>query len=612
MEENIRHKKTFLKIIVIFFIVIFCVCIFFLVYNAVFAQKIYLGVYISGKHVGGMTYSDLYNYLNDKSKKFDENGINYKYNDFVYNIKPTIEETADTGYKLIYFEIDKTTKSAYNFGRDSNFFNNAINQILILIYPKKLKLDYDFNKEKWQEILENNFKQFETEFIYPRVIFNADDITISDPQDGKIFDYNKLMKITEKQVNNLKSEDINLELNTIKCPVSIEEANGQRELIRQIIDLGEITLKFENKFWNIKSDIYKNWLIVKQVEKKIKIGLDFEAYKKYLEEKIIEDVNIEVQDAKFSMKNGKVSEFKGSQDGRQISQEKTLESIENNLNNLIRETEIIVNVTKSEVATKDINDLGIKEIIGTGVSDFKGSPKNRIHNIKTGAGKLNGLLIKPGEEFYTIKNLLPIDAEGGYLPELVIKGNRTIPEYGGGLCQIGTTMFRTAVQSGLKITQRRPHSYRVVYYEPAGTDATIYDPMPDLRFINDTGNYILIQTRIEGTKLYFDFWGTKDGRIIDVGEPVIYNVVKPGPTKMIQTSELKPGEKNCIESAHNGADAYFDYNIIYSDGTKHEERFSSHYVPWQAVCLVGATATSTNAGIGDITSSTTQASSTDQ
>jgi len=605
MEETAIQKKTFLKIIIIIFIIIFCVCIFFLIYSAIFAQKVYLGVYVSGKHVGGMTYSDLYNYLDNKSKKFDELGINYKYNDFIYNIKPIVEESEDTGYRLIYFETDKTAKRAYNFGRESNFFNNAINQILILIYPKKLKLDYDFNKEKWREILENNFKQFETEFIYPKVIFNGDDITISNPQDGQIFDYNKLMHITEKQINNLNSTDINLELEIRKCPVSIDEASEKKDLIKQIIDLGEIKLQFEDKFWNIKSDIYKNWLIVKQVDNKIKIGLDFEGYKKYLEEKIIKDVNVEVQDAKFLMKGGKVSEFKSSQDGRQIDLEKTLELVENNLNDLIKESEIIVNISKSEVSTKDINDLGIKEIIGTGFSDFKGSPKNRIHNIKTGAAKLNGLLIKPGEEFYTIKNLLPIDAEGGYLPELVIKGNRTIPEYGGGLCQIGTTMFRAAVESGLNITQRRPHSYRVVYYEPAGTDATIYDPMPDLRFINDTSNYILIQARIEGTKLYFDFWGTKDGRVVSVGKPVIYNIVKPGPTKMIQSTELKPGEKNCIESAHNGADAYFDYNITYSDGTKHEERFSSHYVPWQAVCLVGATASSTTSGGGGSTGSST-------
>lgn len=606
MEETVIQKKIFLKIITIIFIIIFCVCIFFLIYSAIFAQRVYLGVYVSGKHVGGMTYSNLYNYLDNKLKKFDENGINYKYNDFIYNIKPAIEESEDMGYRLIYFETDKTAKRAYSFGRGSNFFNNAINQILILIYPKKVKLDYDFNQEKWLEILQNNFKQFEREFIYPKVIFNNNDITISNPQDGKIFDYNKLMQITEKQINNLNSGDINLELEIIKCPVSVEEADDKKDLIKQIIDLGEITLKFEDRFWNIEADVYKNWLIVRQVEKKIKIGFDFESYKKYLEEKIVKDVNIEVRDAKFLMKGGKVSEFSASQDGRQIDLEKTLEIIENNLNDLIKENEIIVNISKSEVATKDINDLGIKEIIGTGVSDFKGSPKNRIHNIKTGAAKLNGLLIKPGEEFYTIKNLLPIDAGGGYLPELVIKGNRTVPEYGGGLCQIGTTMFRVAVESGLKITQRRPHSYRVVYYEPAGTDATIYDPMPDLRFINDTSNYILIQTRIEGTKLYFDFWGTKDGRVVNVGKPVIYNVVRPGPTKMIETTELKPGEKNCIESAHNGADAYFDYNIIYNDGTKHDERFSSHYVPWRAVCLVGASASSTiNDSSGSTGSSTT-------
>lgn len=611
MEEDIKNsKKTFLKIIIIFSIIIFCVCFFFLIYSAVFAQKVYLGVYVGGKHVGGMTYSDLYNFLENKTKQFDSSGINYKFNNFTYNIKPSIEETGSDGYRLIYFETDKTAKIAYSFGRDSNFFKNSLNKILILVYPKKVRLKYDFNNEKWKEILQNEFKQFETEFIFPKVIFDIEDITISNPQDGKLFDYDKLILSTEKQINNLDTSDIKMELQTIKCPVSIKEAESQRDLIKNIINLGEISLKFEDKSWNIKSDIYKNWFVIKEKDKKILIGFDFENYKKYMEEKVIGDINIEVQDAKFSMNSGKVSEFIGSQDGREVDLEKTLNDLEYNLNSLIKETQIVVNITKSDVSTNDINDLGIKEIIGTGESDFKGSPKNRIHNIKTGANKLNGLLIKPGEEFYTIKNLLPIDADGGYLTELVIKGNRTVPEYGGGLCQIGTTMFRAAIQSGLKITQRRPHSYRVVYYEPAGMDATIYDPMPDLRFINDTGNYILIQSRIVGTKLYFDFWGTKDGRIIDVSKPVIYNIVRPGPTKMIETTELEPGKKNCIESAHNGADAYFDYKVEYIDGTKNEERFSSHYVPWQAVCLVGATASSTTGGsIGGSTGSSTTSTS---
>jgi vancomycin resistance protein YoaR len=180
-----------------------------------------------------------------------------------------------------------------------------------------------------------------------------------------------------------------------------------------------------------------------------------------------------------------------------------------------------------------------------------------------------------------------IDKTSGYLPELVIKGNRTIPELGGGLCQIGTTLFRAALQSGLPITERRSHSYRVSYYEPAGTDCTIYSPHPDCRFLNDTGTYIFLQTRIDGDDLIFKFWGARDGRNVAITEPVVYNITKPLPTKYIETQDLEPGETKCTERAHNGAEARFDYTVKYADGTEKIRTFFSHYKPWQAVCLVG-------------------------
>jgi vancomycin resistance protein YoaR len=153
----------------------------------------------------------------------------------------------------------------------------------------------------------------------------------------------------------------------------------------------------------------------------------------------------------------------------------------------------------------------------------------------------------------------------------------------------------------LPITARRNHSYRVAYYEPAGMDAAVYIPNPDVRFLNDTANYILIQSRIEGDDFYFDFWGVKDNREITITKPVVYNIVKPAPTKIVETLDLAPGKKKCTEKAHNGADAYFDYTVVYNPGSteekKEEKRFSSHYVPWQEVCLVGvaqlSTATST-------------------
>ncbi len=314
----------------------------------------------------------------------------------------------------------------------------------------------------------------------------------------------------------------------------------------------------------------------------------------------------------MEIKDGKVASWQHGTNGREVDIEASADLLAKKLFGSEREAELIVkDINVDELVSE--NNFKIKEIIGTGHSNFAGSPANRRHNIKVGAEAVQGLLISPGEEFSLVKNLGEIDAAAGYLPELVIKDNKTIPEYGGGLCQVATTIFRSALASGLPISARRNHSYRVSYYEPAGTDAAVYDPWPDIKFINDTGNYVLIQTRIEGNDLYFDFWGTSDGRVASTTKPVIYNIVSPKPTKFVETDTLAPGEKKCTEKAHNGADAYFDYTVIYPAGAtttpEQTTRFNSHYVPWQEVCLIGkATSTpiaNTNASSSPAASSTT-------
>ncbi len=189
-----------------------------------------------------------------------------------------------------------------------------------------------------------------------------------------------------------------------------------------------------------------------------------------------------------------------------------------------------------------------------------------------------------------METLGAIDGAHGWLPELVIKGNETKPEYGGGLCQIGTTAFRGALNVGLPIVERRNHSYRVRYYEPAGTDATLYDPKPDFRFRNDMAHPVLINAYSSGTKVVFEFWGTKDGRVADPIKPRIFNIVQPPPMKLIETTDLPPGQKKCTESAHAGATAEFTYTVTYPNGEVKSEVFRSHYRPWQAVCLVGKAA----------------------
>ncbi|MBD3281228.1 hypothetical protein GF391_00590, partial [Candidatus Uhrbacteria bacterium] len=302
---------------------------------------------------------------------------------------------------------------------------------------------------------------------------------------------------------------------------------------------------------------------------------------------LAKDIEKESKSGSMEVKDGQIVSFTAGTLGRKVNIQKTLEPV---LTSWPPSSTfpLVVEEEHGKITGENLEELGIKELIGVGKSNFRGSPYNRTRNItKAVEDHINGILLAPGEEFSMLGALGEIDGAHGWLPELVIKGNETKPEYGGGLCQIGTTMFRGAVDTGLKITERRNHSYRVSYYEPAGTDATIYDPAPDFRFLNDTPKHVYINAYIVGTEVIFEFWGTDDGREVIVEDPSIYNITAAPPTKLIETTDLAPGKKRCTESAHAGADAHFKTTITYADGQVREEIFRSHYRPWQAVCLIG-------------------------
>lgn len=195
-------------------------------------------------------------------------------------------------------------------------------------------------------------------------------------------------------------------------------------------------------------------------------------------------------------------------------------------------------VVSPKLVATDRERLGLKELIGEGKSNFRGSPKNRIFNIKRALLQFQNVIIAPGEEFSFVDYLGDVDGEHGYLPELVIKNNQTTPEFGGGICQVSSTIFRAAIYSGLKITERRNHAYAVQYYKPIGMDATIYIPRPDLKFKNDTPGAILMQSTIEGDDLTFRFFGTRDGRTVKVDGPHVLSRGGDGSMKTVFTQEV--------------------------------------------------------------------------
>lgn len=244
-------------------------------------------------------------------------------------------------------------------------------------------------------------------------------------------------------------------------------------------------------------------------------------------------------------------------------------------------------------ATEELAAMGVTDLVGYGYSNFSGSPYNRIHNIGVGMDIFNGTLLAPGEEFSFTTLMGPIDAAHGWKPELVIKGDETKPEYGGGLCQVSSTMFRAALYSGLPITDRKNHSYAVSYYAyPSGygLDATIYDPAPDFRFTNDTDSHLLIQGYTEGYTAYFVFYGNYDGRRVKMEGPVNYGYYSISEPQTTYTDELAPGVRVLDEYAHTGFKTDWWRTIYYADGTESDrENFHSNYEARPTKYLEGKT-----------------------
>lgn len=248
--------------------------------------------------------------------------------------------------------------------------------------------------------------------------------------------------------------------------------------------------------------------------------------------------------ATLSMENGRVSVFSLSSPGTKLNKEASKSVLLNYLTDpsLTQPINLPYQEIQPEISSTDIDNLGVTSLIGEGRSNFRGSPKNRIFNINVATKRFNGVLIKPGEEFSFVKILGPVDGDHGYLPELVIKKDKTEPEFGGGVCQVSTTAFRAAIYSGLKITARRNHAYPVAYYSPQGMDSTIYVPRPDLRFINNTPGHILIQTKIIGTELLFQFFGTNDGRKTTIDGPRILESNPDGSMKTTFTQKVEDSQ----------------------------------------------------------------------
>ncbi len=398
------------------------------------------------------------------------------------------------------------------------------------------------------------------------------------------------------------------------APHAVDAARAQAQINNLLA--APLVLEFQDRAWAIDQAALAQMLTLQPVSNadgslSYKAVLNQDALRAKVEA-LAREINQAPRDARFHFNDGTLTPTVMSQEGRELDIDASVQAIATKfqqataisrvhgnaspdvspINALRANTiELAVKVTKPQVDARDAPNFGIKELVSSGTSNFYHSIPNRIQNIKTAQASFDGVVIPPGATFSFIKYLSEIVEANGYADAYVIFGDRTVLGPGGGVCQVSTTMFRAAFFAGFPITERWEHAYRVGYYEPPkGLDAAVFVPSADMKFVNDTPNYILIEPVFDekNLKLTFNFYGTKpNGRQVKMTEPVVSNPVPHPPAKYIDDPTLPRGTTKQIDFAVDGEDVTLYREIYQNDQLVLREKFFSHYDPWQAIFLRG-------------------------
>ena len=536
-----RNKRKILKAVFIILTALVLIAAALSGLILVNKNKIIHGLKIANIPIGNLTADNAKIKLNETGNKFLKTDIVLRYNnENEYKIWTVLPK--ELGIKI---NIDSTIVSASKIGHKGKFFSDIAQQILAFFGYYNLPLDCQTNEIDLENFIEKKLNSINSPAVnagwkYDKKI---NDFIQIPSQKGVIIDRQDFKLNLQKKMGKLAEDDIYL--NLINDYPEILESETKKVYIKaqEILTNSPYKLIINNPLKNdsIKIPLTKEEVISliefqpvldeKNPKNKILgITLNEQALNDYLTA-LSPLINRSPIDAQFTIEENRVTNFNLSQDGLKLEIEKNIQKLQKKIQACEAEIELEVLIIPPKIISKNTNNLGITSLIGKGSSNFGGSPSNRIHNIKLGAAKFHGVLIKPGEEFSFNTILGEVGPEQGYKPELVIKKDKTTPEYGGGLCQVSTTTFRAAIYSGLPITERTPHAFSVVYYAPQGFDATIYPPHPDLRFINDTPGHLLIQTKVEDSELFFEFYGTDDGRKVEVDGPYQYDIKSDGSMK---------------------------------------------------------------------------------
>jgi len=565
-----------------------------------YAERIFPGVYVYQQDLSGMTLDEASSHLAEVFPYTYEGELQLTYQDQIWEAQPI-----DLGYLI---DPNATAQKAFEVGRGSWLPNNWLERGQAWFEGVQLSPIAFFDQRAAVGYLQNVAESIDLPLQEASLEIQNSEVVVKSGQIGRRVDILSTLSNLTPTVTAMQSGEVQLVVDTFKP--EILDVGSQADLARQILSeplvLTALVNEEEEETWEIQPNDLAEMLKITRVKEEedgnaeYQIAINEDLFRIYLES-LSPGLRVSPVNARFIFNDDtrELEVIEPAVIGRKLDVNASIARIDETL--ISGEHQVDLAFESVDPAVTDDTtgeELGIIELVEDRTTYFYGSDAARIQNIKTAAAEFHGLLVPPGATFSMADALGNISLENGYAEALIIYGGQTIQGVGGGVCQVSTTLFRTAFFAGFPIVERHPHAYRVGYYEMeyngsrdsnwAGFDATVYVPIVDFKFTNDTEYWLLMETYVYGnSSLTWKFYSTDDGRTVDWRTTGPTNIVEAPEPLYRENPELEKGEIEQVDYAADGADINITRTVYKDDKVHFSDSFFTRFRPWQAIFEYG-------------------------
>jgi len=581
--------------IILFFGAIF---LWVLGYQLMYAGRIFPGVSVAGVNLSGMSPQDAALKLSQTLSYPISGKLLFRDGSNVWVAAP-----AELG---MVFDPSASAQSAYHLGRSGDVFAALDGQLRALEFGDQVAPVIVFDQRVANQYLQILAQKIDQPELEASLHLKGTNVVAQAGQVGRTLNVTATLTYLGARLQTFSDGEVPLVIQ--ETQPSLTDVSSQADAARNILSQ-PLQLVMPNAGpgdpgpWVYDPQIVANMLGVVRVQNgdkaDLQIVLNPDSVRQMLAN-IATQADRQAVDAQFHFDPAtkQLALKKSSVTGRSIDIDASVKAINDAVVRGDHTIQIVIKETQPAVPDNvTAQQLGITQLLpnGTQTSYFYGSPAERIQNIQTAAARFDGVLVAPGATFSMGATLGDVSLNNGFTEALIIYGNHTITGVGGGVCQVSTTLFRTVLYAGFPVVERIPHAYRVHYYEEtssgsddsslAGMDATVYFPLVDFKFRNDSQYWILMETNVDvsSRSLTWQFYSTPDGRSATVNATGPQNLVPAPAASFVKNPDLTEKMKQ-TDFAANGADITVTRIVMKNGAVYFQDEFQTHYEPWQAVC----------------------------